>query len=623
MALLNRAILHYQDGQNDEAVQILEGLLPTSDSSTFHIDEGTTLHAFILLLDIHLQGRDAVRAGKVLGMLEGAFVDLEEGFGASGGGGTRMSSAGPVVSMAGLASGPPSSASTTPRQEGTGNTGVFPHGALSLAATAAAAAVALPVNSPPLAPYGDSVNWGGALPGSALPFMSKWRSSTVARARQLLTSQGVARQLTPPSMPALVGLYRARLSLLRGDAPAAAAALASIRGSTLPALLSPPPPLGGVVGETSPADGPVGARDLSAALTVAEAQLSMQVASSAASATAASAMLALASSFQEGAGGLAASTSLLFPTIPVSQDLPLLPVIHNNIGVTLHAQSKHQLALMSFSRALEVAATSAAQTSERGQAEGADSCATTTSHQHIFSDGSLSPSQRHSVLYNQGVQHLMLGQHAAALSCFGRCSDGEALVEPLPRGAQLLEGSAQPLGLKTSASAGPSGSVGWISSGGKEAAAGGFLHAISDYSPSSRLLAEQGMLLLRSAEAITGLHQQRCQKHRSSAQPLQPRGSTLLQGTGRGRGSGGPETLPSMATASSRDGGLGSSPADEGPLPPVADDGLMTQACSKLEEAAAWLQEAKRARLQELEKEQGSSHGKTGECFIGLRMKVN
>ena len=367
----------YRAQQYTTVIDLLEPMLP----HLTRMDEGTALHTCLLLLDVHLQQRNAKNAALTLRALESAYADIAYGFrnfdaAVSGQQANDLQSDSQASSA--------SSASTRP-------------------------------DRPPL------------------PLVSRCDSSTMEQACRLLVSQGRSPAPRPPDLPRLLALYRARVALLQTNTDEASAVLASARGLSLSSssattaeslriasahldlirgsirsselvmqsMLAAPNSRDGIVGVCCRLHGRLhgsGTRQRAA-----ENQGAVSFAVE---------MEGETGSPVFGEGG---------------NDDRQQSLVLNNLGVICHQQGKHQLALHHFARASAAGVSEQTGSISGPETTSGDSVISgpgTTSgdsvpkHKSAFQDSRF---HSYALAYNSGVQLLMLANYDAALASFERC----------------------------------------------------------------------------------------------------------------------------------------------------------------------------------------------------------
>ncbi len=362
----------YHKQRYSEVIELLKPL----DARIETLSDGLAVHLCVLQLDVHLHRRDMLCAAKALVRLEGCRERLARGF--------AERKAGP---------------SHGPAEAGGG---------------------------------GADRPRGGARPQSLqLPFLSHSDSGCLSEARRLMANQG--RSSPPdPNILALVQFYRGRVHILQrdwmnagkfidavekavdalntmlkakeaGERKAASAGLAGL-GEEVDPMSSLKTTISGSLARihlgvirgtehsSRAARGPDPVVGLKCILAD-EASLSSD----------------RDKGLRAMLGTHVPDASWFCPRQEGSEDMAdLRLVVLNNLGVVHHRRKQHQLASVFFARALCVAGPGGGGTSPSGS----PSSPPGTAFQH------------QAIRYNAGVQHLMLGQYAAALSCFGRCGLG-------------------------------------------------------------------------------------------------------------------------------------------------------------------------------------------------------
>mmetsp|Transcript_30153 Transcript_30153/g.66863 ORF Transcript_30153/g.66863 Transcript_30153/m.66863 type:complete len:891 (-) Transcript_30153:434-3106(-) len=355
---LNKAIVLYQQGKLDSAALLLQPLLQQLEGMW----EGAALHTCLLLLDIYLQQRQAGKAAEVMTVLEKACPLILDAYG-------LMKDTADLHEQ---------------QQEGSSHE----HEADERSAAAAASSGIDHVANASISKEsckeanGQKPGGGGHAKVFALPSVSKWASSTMEQARALLARDGHPLPAVP-NVPLLVKLYRVRLALLLRNGKAAKREVKAL-------LASDPSCAAGIL---------------------ARSQLEMLRGGSR---KAAKLLLGLV---QEGSvggplGGSAASS--------------IRPLVLNNLGVVHHQQGKHQLAALYFTHALSAAEAepSTSRPQQLPQLQNGSSSTSSSGGEQASpaAEHSMPNARKAIMLYNVGVQHVMLRNFPLALSCFRQCA---------------------------------------------------------------------------------------------------------------------------------------------------------------------------------------------------------
>ncbi|GAX83472.1 hypothetical protein CEUSTIGMA_g10897.t1 [Chlamydomonas eustigma] len=378
VGMLNKAILLYKDQKYQEALKLLRDL----NRDVNIMDEGTGLHSCVLLLDMFLNLCDAVHARQALVLLEQHVLECWREF-------HHL----PTLS-----------------EQQDNSSGTIDQPASTLLTTL-------------------SNNTNNNMPH--LPFMSKWNSNSLSAARQLLASQGRDPH-APPDLHALLRFYRFRVSVLETDHlhPSSSQGLASFVNTTDEHNNGGMPFIVNTTDEHTDGGMPfIAGRGLKAlldGLRSAHQHLMMRPKDD-------SSKDILHKLLKE---ARPRSTSHLrdlapFTTAGQGEDET---VLLNNLGVIHHMRGQHLTASRFFRQAAEsisrgkdprsISLSHEASSETSAKYVGKEHCKGVSPYTKLEN-----AFHQYAVTYNAGVQHLILHEYPAALSCFGRCA---SMVGSLP-----------------------------------------------------------------------------------------------------------------------------------------------------------------------------------------------
>ncbi|KAG2484512.1 hypothetical protein HYH03_016654 [Edaphochlamys debaryana] len=361
---LNRATLLYALHRAGPASALLEALAADAEA----LPEGAAVRALALALELAVEGRQLPRAVALLQRFERLYGSLTEAYAAD-----RPSPSGRPDGAAAEEAGP-----------------------------------------------------GGARAGPgrprllALPRVSHWGSGAMVRSRELLDLQG-----RPPSVPdlkLLIKLYRSRLHALAHNTRAAKRELKAVIAAVSPSSSPSSAPLPQQPQQPPPHQGPPGSAASGSA--VAGAAPGSRRASPAAGAL----LQSVRAQLELCRGRVRKATRLLLAMMQATRLLLAMmqdpacapshrPLLLNNLGLVHHQQGKHTLALLYLSQALATAQAGpgAGQEANPPAAPGLSGSAGPTGAP-CSSSSSCVPVP--AVLYNAGLQHLLLRNYGAARKCF-------------------------------------------------------------------------------------------------------------------------------------------------------------------------------------------------------------
>ncbi|GLI68210.1 hypothetical protein VaNZ11_012554 [Volvox africanus] len=407
VAQLNRATLLFHQHRYASAAALLEPLAANVEA----LAEGTAVRVLTLLLDIYIEGRQLPRAVALLHRFERLYGTLVEGYSAVEKAGRQQQQQKP---------------------ENGGSSGNWSAGGAGGTGTAAG--------------EGGSSSCGGSSNGGvrprtlALPRVSRWCTGAMERSKELLDATD--RPLAAPDLKLLIKLYRSRLHGLAHNTRAAKRELKAVISALQHQQQQ----------QQSPGIGISVTRDQSGAPeqgahSGAQDQLPMQPqfhshsqsqahpagqqhqqvgAFLAVSPSAEALLLAVRAQLELYRGRARKATKLLLAML---QDPAFCeahrPLLLNNLGLVHHQQGKHTLALLYLSQALAVGdacgsgASAAAAQSGPGSGSGeSEQCQ--RPQQPCAAVGAMAAAAVPvpAVMYNAGLQHLMLQNYEAARKCF-------------------------------------------------------------------------------------------------------------------------------------------------------------------------------------------------------------